>query len=243
MPINWTTWAISGKLTAPYLVYFANIIMVYTKFCGFTNADDLAHAARLGVDAVGLVFYPPSPRYVDFATAKALVADLPPFVSVVALVVNMSDDEFTRLANSVPFDVVQFHGDESAADCQRLASLGKKRWYKAIRVQDGDTKVSLLNQINELKARGASGVLLDAYHPDKFGGTGQVFDWSKIPDNSPLPIILAGGLTPNNVASIAQNELAKRLYGFDVSGGIERSQGKKDHTKMQAFIKNTRTKS
>lgn len=211
------------------------------KFCGFTNADDLHHALSLGVNAVGLVFYPPSPRYVDFATAKALVADLPPFVSVVALVVNMSNDEFIRLADSVPFDVVQFHGDEMPSDCQRLARLGKKRWIKAIRVQESDTKASLLNQINELKIHGASGVLLDAYHPDKFGGTGHSFDWSKIPDNSPLPIILAGGLTPDNVGQIIANDgLIKRIYGLDVSGGIESHKGKKDKDKMQAFIQRTR---
>lgn len=217
--------------------------MTYIKFCGFTNADDLRCAVQLGVDAVGLVFYPPSPRYVDFDTANALVAGLPPFVSVVALVVNMSDDEFMALVGSVPFDVVQFHGDESPTDCQRLASLAKKRWYKAIRVQPSDTTDSLLAQIHELKTYGASGVLLDAYHPDKFGGTGQSFDWSKIPDNSPLPIILAGGLTPDNVAGIAQNTLVSRLYGLDVSGGIESSKGKKDPAKMQTFIQNIKVTS
>lgn len=198
--------------------------------------DDLTTAITLGVDAVGLVFYPPSPRFVDFDTARTLVASLPPFVSVVALVVNMTDDEFMRLTDTVPFDVVQFHGNETAQDCQRLARLAKKRWYKAIRVQDGDTAESLLTQINELKAFGASGVLLDAYHPDKFGGTGQTFDWTKIPTNSPLPIILAGGLTPDNVASIAQNELAHRLYGLDISGGIEREKGIKCAEKMTSFI-------
>lgn len=217
--------------------------MVYIKFCGFTNKNDLHDAINLGVDAVGLVFYPPSPRYVDFDTAKELVAGLPPFVSVVALVVNMTDNEFIRLAETVPFDVVQFHGDEMPTDCKRLANLAKKRWYKAIRVTDSDTATSLLSQINELKAYGASGILLDAYHPDKFGGTGRSFNWSKIPDNSSLPIILAGGLTPDNVANIAQSELVSRLYGFDVSGGIESSKGKKDPTKMQTFIQNTRGKS
>lgn len=207
------------------------------KFCGFTCHDDLQTAVSLGVDAVGLVFYPKSPRHVDFDTAKKLIATLPPFVSVVALVVNMSDDEFGVLVDTVPFDVVQFHGDESPADCERLACLAKKRWYKAIRVQDGDTADSLLNQINALKAHGASGVLLDAYHPDKFGGTGERFDWSKIPKHSPLPIILAGGLMPDNVASITQNELTHRLYGLDVSGSIEKEKGVKCGEKMGRFLK------
>ena len=162
-------------------------------------------------------------------------------MNVVALVVNMAEDEFMRLSDTVPFDVVQFHGDETVADCQRLANLTKKRWYKAIRVQESDTAENLLAQIHELKAHGASGVLLDAYHPDKFGGTGQAFDWAKIPTNSPLPIILAGGLTPDNVACVAQNELAHRLYGLDVSGGIEKAKGVKCGEKMQAFILNSQT--
>lgn len=207
--------------------------MTYIKFCGLSHHDDLQHAISLGVDAVGLVFYPPSPRYVDIKTAQNLVKNLPPFITVVALVVNMSDDEFTCLADSVPFDVVQFHGDETPSTCERLARLAKKRWYKAIRVQESDTKTSLICQINELKAHGASGVLLDAYHPDKFGGTGQMFDWSNIPDNSPLPIILAGGLTADNIAcAIAQTH----IYGVDVSGGIESHKGKKDHAQMTRFI-------
>ncbi|MBE9579740.1 MULTISPECIES: phosphoribosylanthranilate isomerase [Moraxella] len=210
------------------------------KFCGFTRTDDLQTATALGVNAVGLVFYPPSPRFVDFDTARTLVASLPPFVSVVALVVNMTDDEFIRLTDTVPFDVVQFHGDETVQDCQRLANIAKKRWYKAIRVQESDTAESLLSQINELKAYGASGVLLDAYHPDKFGGTGQAFDWAKIPTNSPLPIILAGGLTPDNVASIVQNELAHRLYGLDVSGGIEKQKGVKCGEKMGQFLQSVK---
>ena len=210
------------------------------KFCGFTRSEDLKAAVALGVDAVGLVFYPPSPRYVDMVAARSLVADLPPFMNVVALVVNMAEDEFVQLVDTVPFDVVQFHGDETAADCQRLANLTKKRWYKAIRVQESDTAESLLTQIHELKAHGASGVLLDAYHPDKFGGTGQAFDWTKIPTNSPLPIILAGGLTPDNVASITHDELANRLYGLDVSGGIEKAKGVKCAEKMSKFIDHAR---
>lgn len=210
------------------------------KFCGFTRTDDIQNAVSLGVDAVGLVFYPPSPRFVDFDTAQNLVAKLPPFVSVVALVVNMTDDEFAMLADTVPFDVVQFHGDETASECARLAKFTKKRWYKAIRVQDTETKDDILSQINVLKEHGASAVLLDAYHPDKFGGTGQAFDWSKIPENSPLPIILAGGLTPQNVGQIAHhNDITKRIYGLDVSGGIEIEKGVKCKEKMQAFILNS----
>ena len=208
--------------------------MIYTKFCGFTRHDDLQTAISLGVDAVGFVFYPKSPRHVDFDTAKKLIAALPPFVSVVALVVNMNDDEFGKLADTVPFDVVQFHGDESSADCERLACLAKKRWYKAIRVQDDDTADSLLNKINELKSHGASAVLLDAYHPDKFGGTGERFDWAKIPKHSPLPIILAGGLTPDNVADAIK---ATDVYGVDVSGGIEKEKGVKCGEKMGRFLK------
>lgn len=209
------------------------------KFCGFTCKQDIKAAINLGVDAVGLVFYPPSPRFVGVDTVQQLVAEIPPFVSVVALVVNMTDSEFLDLSEKVPFDVVQFHGDERAADCARLAKLAKKRWYRAIRVQDTDTKESILGQIDELKVAGASGVLLDAYHPDKFGGTGERFDWDKIPKNSPLPIILAGGLTVENVGQILANrELAERLYGLDVSGGIEWQKGRKCADKMAKFLDN-----
>lgn len=231
------------QVRAKYHQKIKDKLVMKVKFCGFTQSEDLVIALSLGVDAIGLVFYPPSPRYVDFDTACHLVAGIPPFVSVVALVVNMTDDEFIRLSDAVPFDVVQFHGDETPKDCQRLANIAKKRWYKAIRVQESDTAEHLLSQINELKAYGASGVLLDAYHPDKFGGTGQAFDWTKIPTNSPLPIILAGGLTPDNIGGIIHNNaLMEKVKGVDVSGGIEKAKGVKCGERMGRFLEHINDK-
>lgn len=207
------------------------------KFCGFTRTDDLQTAIALGVNAVGLVFYPPSPRAVSIATAKTLVSAVPAFTNIVALVVNMGQDELVKLAKEVPFDIVQFHGDETPAKCQTLARAVNKRWIKAIRVKNDDTSDTLLNQINALKAYGASGVILDAFSDTAYGGTGLVFDWTKIPDNSPLPIYLAGGLTPDNIGDIMGNKgLMAKISGVDVSGGIEKEKGVKCQDRMMQFI-------
>ena len=207
---------------------------MHVKFCGFTQLDDVNTAVQLGVDAVGLVFYPLSPRAVTLAQAQILSAALPAFVSVVALVVNMPEDELIELANNVSFDIIQFHGDETPEQCQQLASAVNKRWMKALRINaDQDTLNSVNACIDSVAAAGASSILLDAYHQHKYGGTGARFDWRLIPHNSSLPIILAGGLDADNVA--VTRELP--IYGLDVSGGIEIDKGKKDADKMRAFMK------
>ena len=207
---------------------------MHVKFCGFTQLADVQTAAQLGADAVGLVFYPPSPRAVTSEQARVLVKAVPAFVTVVALVVNMSADELIELANHVPFDVIQFHGDESPEHCQQLAKVVNKRWIKALRINtDIDTPDSVRAQINDFALAGASSILLDAYHQHKYGGTGARFDWSLIPHDSALPIILAGGLNAQNVT--ATRDLP--IYGVDVSGGIEVGKGKKDTAKMRAFMK------
>ncbi len=203
------------------------------KFCGFTQSSDIQIAAQLGVDALGLVFYPPSPRAVTAEQAQALVASVPAFISVVALVVNMPRAELTALANHVAFDIIQFHGDESPDACQQLAQAVNKRWIKALRINaDNDTSDSIKSQIDAFAAAGASSILLDAYQADKYGGTGARFDWDLIPQNAALPIILAGGLDAENVAAT----LDLPIYGVDVSGGIESAKGKKDTDKMRAFM-------
>lgn len=207
---------------------------MHVKFCGFTQLSDVQTAAQLGVDAVGLVFYPPSPRAVTFAQAQTLSAALPAFVSVVALVVNMSQDELIELTNNVSFDIIQFHGDETPDQCQQLASAVNKRWIKALRINaEQDTPDSVSIQIEQFAAAGASSILLDAYHQHKYGGTGARFDWNLIPQKSALPIILAGGLDVENIAAT----LELPIYAVDVSGGIEHDKGKKDATKMRAFMK------
>jgi phosphoribosylanthranilate isomerase len=159
---------------------------------------------------------------------------VPAFVSVVALVVNMSKAELLELANNVPFDIIQFHGDETPEQCQQLASVINKRWIKALRINaEQDTADSVRARIASFAAAGASSILLDAYHPQKYGGTGAGFDWDLIPKDSTLPIVLAGGLDADNVA----DTLDLPVYGVDVSGGIEYDKGKKDTAKMRAFMK------
>ena len=204
------------------------------KFCGFTQASDVQQAIELGADALGFVFYPPSPRAVTVEQAKSLVQQVPAFVSVVALVVNIQPSELVALANSVEFDVIQFHGDESAEQCQQLAKSVNKRWVKALRInQDTHDLQSIQSQIKDYAQAGASSILLDAYHKDAYGGTGERFDWSLIPKDSALPIILAGGLTPDNIG----DTLKLPIQAVDVSGGIESAKGIKDAGKMAAFIR------
>ena len=204
------------------------------KFCGFTQLADIEAAAQLGVDAVGLVFYPPSPRAVTIEQAQTLSAAVPAFVSVVALVVNMPKEELVKLANDVPFDILQFHGDETPEQCEQLASRVNKRWIKALRINvEQDTPDSVRAQVAQFADAGASSILLDAYHQAAYGGTGQRFDWSLIPHDSALPIVLAGGLDAQNVAETSNLP----IYGVDVSGGIEVDKGKKDAAKMRAFMK------
>ncbi len=206
---------------------------MHVKFCGFTQLSDIKTAAQLGVDAVGLVFYPPSPRAVTIEQAQILSAAVPAFISVVALVVNMQREALVELADNVAFDIIQFHGDESPEQCQQLANAVNKRWIKALRINtEHDTPDSVSAQIDSFAKVGASSILLDAYHQHKYGGTGARFDWSLIPQHSSLPIVLAGGLDAQNVA--ATIELP--IYAVDVSGGIEVAKGKKDAAKMRAFM-------
>lgn len=208
------------------------------KFCGFTQASDVQQAIELGADALGFVFYPPSPRAVTAEQAQSLVRQVPAFISVVALVVNMPQSELVALANTVDFDVIQFHGDESSEQCQQLAKSVNKRWVKALRInKDTHDLQSIQSQIKDYAQAGASSILLDAYHKDAYGGTGERFDWSLIPKDSALPIILAGGLTPDNISYT----LKLPIQAVDVSGGIESAKGIKDAGKMAAFIRSVKS--
>ena len=203
------------------------------KFCGFTELADVRAAVKMGADAIGLVFYPPSPRAVTPEQAARLTGAVPAFTSVVALVVNMSEPELVSLAQTVSFDVIQFHGDESPDLCQQRAAAVNKRWIKALRIdQQTDTLDSIHEQIDAYAHAGASSILLDAYHKAAYGGTGQRFDWSLIPSEASLPIVLAGGLTPDNV----EGTLSLPIVAVDVSGGIEYAKGRKDAEKMQRFM-------
>lgn len=198
------------------------------KICGITRVEDALTAVNAGADAIGLVFYAPSPRCVTIAQAQQIVAALPPFVSVVALFVNATTAEIKTILAQVPIDIVQFHGDETKAICEQISEQINLPYYKAIRVKAGS---NLLQYVREFAS--AKALLLDTYTEATFGGTGHVFDWNLIPKNMTKPIILAGGLVPENVA-LAITKV--QPYAVDVSGGVESAKGIKDAVKIAAFM-------
>ena len=195
------------------------------KICGITLVEDAVSAVNAGADAIGLVFYAPSPRAVTIVQAQQIVAAMPPFVSVVGLFVNAKQTEIESVLSKVRLDILQFHGDESASDCQQI----NLPYYKAIRVK---AESNLLQYEAEFKS--AKALLLDTYSEAAVGGTGQVFDWNLIPNNLTTPVILAGGLTAENVMQAIQQV---RPYAVDVSGGVEATKGIKDVVKIAAFMR------
>jgi phosphoribosylanthranilate isomerase len=201
---------------------------VRSKICGITRIEDALAAAEAGADAIGLVFYANSPRAVSVQQARAIVAALPPFVTTVGLFVDASSCELGEILEAVPLDLLQFHGDEAPAYCDAW----HKPYIKALRVKPGDDIGAQIDAYG-----GARGVLLDTFVPGVPGGTGEAFDWSLVPPAASKPIILAGGLTPENVAAaIAQ----VRPYAVDVSGGVEASKGIKDGERIKHFIQAVR---
>ena len=198
--------------------------MTRIKICGITRVEDALAAARSGADAIGLIFYERSPRYVSLAQAKQLAEALPPFVTVVGLFVNAKASFVREVLASVPLDMLQFHGDEPAEFCAQFA----KPYLKAIRVKAG---VDLLQCASDF--RSAKGLLLDAHVEGIAGGTGATFDWALIPKQLPLPVILSGGLNVGNVVAAIKQV---RPYAVDVSSGVEASKGIKDAAKIAAFI-------
>ena len=198
---------------------------VRSKICGITRIEDALAAAEAGADAIGFVFYAKSPRAVDVRQAGAIIAELPPFVTTVGLFVNASRCELNEILEVVPLDLLQFHGDETPQDCEGY----HRPWIKALRVRPGDD----LEAACKLYA-GARGILLDTYVAGVPGGTGEAFDWSLVPERLSKPIILAGGLSADNVGqAIAQ----VRPYAVDVSGGVEQAKGIKDAAKIEAFMR------
>jgi len=201
---------------------------VRVKICGITRTEDALAAAAAGADAIGLVFYSKSPRAVSVERARAIIAALPPFVTTVGLFVDAERTELQRILDQVPLDLLQFHGDESAEECEGF----NRPYIKALRVKAGD---DIAAQVNRFP--GASGILLDTYVEGVPGGTGEAFDWSLVPQALAKPVILAGGLHAGNVAA-AVNRV--RPYAVDVSGGVEASKGIKDAAKIAAFIRAAR---
>ncbi len=201
---------------------------VRVKICGITRVEDALAAAKAGADAIGLVFYAKSPRAVDIEQARAILAALPPFVTTVGLFVDAERSELERILASVPLDLLQFHGDESVQQCEAFG----RPYIKALRVKAGD---DIAAQVARYPS--AQGILLDAYVEGVPGGTGEAFDWSLIPQTLSKPLILAGGLRPDNVAEAVSRV---RPYAVDVSGGVEASKGVKDVEKVGAFIRAAR---
>lgn len=198
---------------------------VRSKICGITRVEDALAAAAAGADAIGLVFYAKSPRAVSVEQARQIIAALPPFVTTVGLFVDAGRDELRQILAQVPLDLLQFHGDESAEQCE-----GHGRPYiKALRVRGGDDVAAQV-----ARYPGAVGVLLDTFVEGVPGGTGLAFDWSLVPAGLAKPVILAGGLTPENVAAAIARVCP---YAVDVSGGVESAKGIKDADKVRAFIR------
>jgi len=194
------------------------------KICGFTQVQNAVDAANLGVDAIGLVFYPPSPRNVSIEQAINIIEALPAFVTVVALFVDEQEAKIAEILSKVSIDCLQFHGDEGADACR----FYNKPYMKAIRMKPGLDVLALAEEYND-----ASALLLDAYHPGMKGGSGSQFDWDLIPAQCPLPVVLAGGLQVDNAKQAVETV---KPYALDVSSGVESSKGIKDVAKMAAFI-------
>jgi phosphoribosylanthranilate isomerase len=201
------------------------------KICGITRAEDARIAVDLGVDAIGLVFYAPSPRNLSLAQARAIIAAVPPFVTTVGLFVDPAPDEVESVLSRCPLGVLQFHGDESPEFCRRF----RLPYLKAARVRADADLVQYLAPYND-----AQGWLLDAYHDRLYGGTGETFDWKLIPRNLARPLILSGGLTPENVCAAVRQV---RPWAVDVSSGVELAKGVKDAAKIAAFIAGVRNES
>ena len=198
------------------------------KICGITRLEDALEAARLGADAIGFVFYPDSPRNIAVEQASRIRFALPPFLSVVALFVDPEMERVREVMTAVRPDALQFHGNETPQQCR---SYGMP-YIKAIRMEEGIDVLAEARRYHD-----AQGLLLDTFVRDKAGGTGQRFDWTRVPGDIPRPVILAGGLVADNVAQAVG---LVKPWALDVSGGVESSAGIKDAAKMAAFIDKAR---
>lgn len=195
------------------------------KICGITRAEDAAVAVRCGADALGLVFYPDSPRHVALEQARVIAGTVAPLVTIVGLFVDPSPDTVSAALGAVPLGLLQFHGSEANDHCRQFGLP----FIKSIAIRDDVDVLSRMQRYPD-----ASGFILDAWQPQTHGGGGETFDWNKVPHNSPVPVILAGGLTPGNVSQAIRST---RPYAVDVSSGVETSKGIKSAEKIAAFMK------
>lgn len=198
--------------------------MVKVKICGITSPEVAVATAYAGADAIGLVFYAPSCRYVALKQASIIAKAIPPFVQRVGLFVNPTRAEVEQVLSEVELDLLQFHGDESVDFCQSF----NKSYIKAMAMHEDNHVVSQLDIYDQAK-----GFLLDTYKPGEPGGTGEVFNWDWFPQDVDVPLILAGGLTVQNVQEAIQR---CKPYAVDVSGGVESQRGVKSIALIKAFI-------
>lgn len=192
------------------------------KICGLTRESDVDAAVQAGADAIGFVRYARSPRHVDLARLAALARRLPPFVTPVLLFVNAAPEEIAASLAVVPHALLQFHGDESPAQCEAPG----RPYLRAVRMQEGTDLLDLAHLYGS-----ACGLLLDAF-VEGYGGGGKTFDWSRIPIHVPLPVVLSGGLNPANVTD---GVTRVRPWGLDVSSGVESAKGLKDPALIRRF--------
>jgi len=197
---------------------------VRVKVCGITRREDAEAAVQSGADAIGFVFWPHSARYIDVDSARRIIEVIPPFVCTAGVYVDPDAAWVEETARTAKLALLQFHGDESPEFCNQFS----QPYIKAIRVKP-DTD---LLQYAE-RYRTAKGLLLDTYAANMPGGTGHVFDWQLIPQQLPLPLILSGGLNPDNVADAIKQT---KPWAVDVSSGVEASKGIKDKKKIIAFM-------
>lgn len=194
------------------------------KICGITRTEDAVAAARLGADAIGLVFYAPSPRAVTIEQARSIIEVIPPFITKVALFVDAEQQEIERVLEELSIDLLQFHGNETAQQCR---SYGRS-YIKAVRMKEG---VDL--QVVSDEFQDAAGLLLDSFQKGVPGGTGESFDWARIPEGLSKPVVLAGGLVPDNVKLAISTA---QPFAVDVSSGVESAKGIKDASMIASFM-------
>ena len=204
------------------------------KICGLTRADDVRAAVAAGADAIGLVFYPQSPRYVTPRQAAELIRVVPPFVTCTGLFVNASPDEVAAVTSIAPLGLVQLHGDETVADSAAIAAACGRQFLRVFRVKPGTTPADLLEYEQQCRVASPlfSSLLLDTY-VDAYGGAGKVFDWSLIPKELAPRVVLSGGLSVHNATDAV---LRVRPYAVDISSGVEAAKGIKDARKIADFI-------
>ena len=196
------------------------------KICGITRLEDALAAADAGADAIGFVFEKKSPRFIETEGARVIAQALPPFLTVVGLFVDAPEERIRQVLSVVPLDLLQFHGRERPEDCR----LYQRPYLKAVHVRDDEDPALVARNYAD-----ATGFVFDTYSPEMAGGSGRRFDWERMPRGFDRRVILAGGLTPENVGEAITRV---RPFAVDVSSGVERSKGIKDAAKIAAFMRN-----